>query len=234
MAKTLKIHQILSELRPSLGAKIDDTVFAALMMNRAIDFIWDAGDWSFAIAEIPPFFLVPEESDYGPPTSAVPSDILLLREAWIRDVDGVSFKNLAVVRNLPRVEQTGLLPEVISHEPEIPAFRVSPTPGSSIAATRFQVEGSYKKAHTKITPANLTSETVPFDDRHSEVLSEVFLWRAYQRLQSPAQGQINFVSGTIQATGQAGNVLAALEKMMQQEGISNTADLYAPESSLLQ
>ena len=89
MAKTLKIHQILSELRPSLGAKIDDTVFAALMMNRAIDFIWDAGDWSFAIAEIQPFFLVPEESDYGPPTRAVPSDILLLREAWIRDVDGV-------------------------------------------------------------------------------------------------------------------------------------------------
>src|SRR4051812_26392482 len=58
--------------------------FAARIADEVISFIWNRYPWRVSLAELPPFYLVREIADYGPPTYAVPSDFKGLHEAWLR------------------------------------------------------------------------------------------------------------------------------------------------------
>src|SRR5690348_7316461 len=64
--------------KSSRGNQDDMGVFIA---NRTINWVWDKYDWRESLATLPPFYLVPNEQDFGAPAVTIPSDFYGLRTA---------------------------------------------------------------------------------------------------------------------------------------------------------
>lgn len=232
MAKTYKVGQALSMLQTKMKTP-DLTPFAAVICDEAMSEIWNAYDWRGSLAELPPFYLMALEQDYGPPLSAVPTDFLQLREAQYRDVHGNgSIQPLEVRANLSRTDLAGM-PTDISYEPEVISFRVHPMPGSGMAPNRYQVEGKYKKRYTKVTNENLLSLTFPWDDMYFYVYRRVLYWKALEEIGSQLAGTITYYpDGSVAATGAAANAWNAIQEMLRREGGAEAPENISPSEEL--
>lgn len=149
--------------------------------NLAVNKMWRAYDWRGTVVTLPPFWIVPNQNDYGA-TVAVPSDFLGLREVYRVQLNGTSpvYSEIRVVQNL---EQSGLDASGISdkwaiaYKEELGVFRLHPRPGGGWAAPNTMISGTYKKLPTKITRATLAS-TLPFDDTYFDVFTASLAWAA--------------------------------------------------------
>jgi hypothetical protein len=218
MARTYTAAKALSVLQTQFP-RLDQSPFSAQLVDEVVSEIWNAYDWRQAIVELPPFYLVPDEQDYRAPTSAVPTDFLSLREAWVRDVDGVSFVPLSVRGNLPLATTIGF-PDSISYESELAGFRVHPRPSASMSSTRYQIEGSYKKIHKKFVIENLNSEILPWDDAYFPTFKKVLLWKYYETMSDPRVLQQQFLA------------TQGIDQMAARESVGGV-DAVAPSDALM-
>src|SRR5215471_8114262 len=82
MAKTYTVGEAINLVSSQLRRDIEDQQ-AAYLANIAQNIIWNKYDWRESIAPLPPFYLTPQEQDYGAPATIIPGDFKGLREAYL-------------------------------------------------------------------------------------------------------------------------------------------------------
>ncbi len=197
--------------------KLDTSGIAARFCDEVQALIWHRWPWRESIAELPPFHLMFEEPDYGPPTLAVPADFHGLYMVNLRN-SSLQTIPMTAVPNLPVSNGAGV-PSAISYQKEVKSFRVHPRP--SITAPDWWVEGSYKKTPTKITNENLNSYTLPFDDLYFEVFRRGLIWKVKDEL-----------LGDPQAANDLALFYTLIDRMAAAEGLQDGVVVVAPAESL--
>lgn len=157
-----------------------ETGFAAMVADRAQSTLWNAADWKETIADLPPFFLVPQEQDYGPPVALIPADFKGFRQAYMV----VTINNppvrfpLTIDRFLQLTEINGQI-NAISYERSLRKFRVFPRPSANLCSPWYVVDGNYKQKPTKLTPANYANTPLPWDDQYFDTVVAVAQLKFY-------------------------------------------------------
>jgi len=197
--------------------RLDTSGLAARFADEIQAIMWHRYAWRESLAELPPFHLVYEEPDYGPPLLAVPADFYGLHGVHVRNTY-ITYPSLTVVPNLPISTGIGI-PDTIAYQAEKKAFRVHPRP--SVRAPEWWIEGSYKKTPTKITNANLNSYILPFDDLYFEIFRRGLVWKVKEEIlgdEKAFQDEIRFMNDTV--------------RMAAAEGLHSGVILIAPAEGL--
>jgi hypothetical protein len=158
-----------------------DQPLQELATNIAINEMWKAYDWRGTVVQLPPFWLVPGDQDYGTPTYVIPDDYFGLREVYLVTLTNTTWpvrKKLEIVENL---ERTGLqdLPQSICYRSSIAGFRVHPCPTFSMAAPNYLIDGTYKKRPPKWTSASYASQLL-WDDIYFSAFVSACVWAAFK------------------------------------------------------
>jgi hypothetical protein len=209
---------------------------APTIADIAYSKIWNAADWRQTLAELPPFYLVPLEQDYGSPLVTIPSNFLGFRKVnCVQNLDDPAFRYpLDVRKNLSEEYYQGQ-PEFISYEVALSKFRVYPRPSQAIGASDWMIEGTYKKQPTKITPDNMGSTIIPVDDRYFSVYVQALRWAYLDLVGDPKAGAVQYEkrSRGYVVTGELAKLYAAIEDMAEQEAVELGDDSIAPAAPLL-
>lgn len=158
-----------------------DQPIVELATNIAINEMWRAYDWRGTVAQLPPFWLVPGEQDYGAPFYAVPSDFFGPREMYLVLLTNSSWpvrKKLDIVENLERTDQQDS-PQSICYRPSIAGFRIHPGPTLSMAAPNYLIDGTYKKRPPKWTSDNYGDQLL-WDDIYFNAMVSAYVWAVYK------------------------------------------------------
>lgn len=166
MASTLKIGDAVNLLGQRYPKLLLDGN-AARLSDEVLQFMWTRYPWRQSLAQLYPFHLVKEESDYTAPFIVFPGDFFGLQEAWLRDYTGYRYEPPLSVKPDLIVSQNAARPQTISYQPEIGGFRLYPRPDTYSPDT--WVEGIYKKSLTKVTNETVQSYLYPWDDRYFKV-----------------------------------------------------------------
>lgn len=233
MGQTYTYADVLNFIRSTVPAVTEDQK-AATICNIGTNLIWNAYDWRETIEVLPPFWLSPWVQDYGAPLNVVPSDFQGLREAQLTDLAAVPPAKypLRVMRFL---EPTHLksLPHAVSYEPSTNSLRVFPRVPNGLGASRFKIDGVYKKKPTLVTASNYTSTTLPFDDMYFQVWLEVLRWAAYSAIGSDKAGMaVRNPNGGTQYSGQLANAMGMINAMAENEGFNLGDTTVAPSEAL--
>jgi hypothetical protein len=175
MARTIVVAEAVNMVGLRYPRLLTDG-FAARFADEVQARIWHRYPWRGTLAELPPFYLIHEVPDYGPPTYAVPTDFYGLHRAWIRNgVNGNVLEPELLVKPEVGISVAPGVPTVIAYHEERFSFRLHPRP--SITGPDYWVEGIYKKNPTKITNENLNSHILPWDDQYFEVFKKGLEWK---------------------------------------------------------
>jgi hypothetical protein len=200
MARSYNFGQIWNIIARSVNRQVEDSS-AATICNLAQDLIWNGYDWRESLLQLPPFWLIPNEQDYGPPVYSVPADFLGLRWAWLVNMQSspVSRMEMSVLHDLS-LTHIKALPHAISYEPTTQCFRIFHRAPDNIGSTQYMIDGTYKKRPTIITSQNLANTTLPFDDLYLPVWIEAMRWGAFNLAGDPrADKQLEKALGFIDA-----------------------------------
>jgi hypothetical protein len=160
MAKTLTVASALNILNIRFPRLLVDGI-GARFADEVIGYMWTRYPWKESLAELPPFHLTRDESDYAAPLLAVPSDFFGLHDARLRNSSNYVSAPLTIQKEL-RYDGVPGLPTSIAYQKDIAGFRVHPVP--QVGGADWWVEGTYKKTPTKVTNENLAAYTLPWDD----------------------------------------------------------------------
>lgn len=150
-----------------------DGVFA---INDATSLLWNAYDFPFTKADLPPIWLTSETQDYGALVNAIPADFKGLRSATLVDTDSEPIRHIALdpKRDLDLTGRLGQ-PEAFGYVPEKDCFRVHPRPPFGYGPGRYLIIGKYKKTPPLITRDTL-SYTMPWEDEWFNVYCTALEW----------------------------------------------------------
>jgi hypothetical protein len=206
---------------------------AATICNLCLNAVWDAYDFRETKSTLPPFFLIPNRQDHGPPFNTVPSDFKGLRQARVAYISATppSFWHLNPQKNLS-LTQARHLPHAISYQADTRSFRLFPRVPTNIGAPRYQVEGTYKKNAPKIVSSGLDTK-LPFDDEHVEVFIDGVKWAAWKLASDPRAGQVQEQNGIVILTGQMGQFANAINNMAAEYGLNDGDQNVAPAYPLV-
>jgi hypothetical protein len=195
--------------------------FQGIVCNMATELIWKAYDFRETIADLPPFYLVPNEQDILPAMSAIPADFLGFRKVQLCQYSSgcISKQDMTVVKDIQLTHVRGL-PRDVNYNASTRAFRVFPRTPDNIGSPFWFIEGSYKKRPVAITNAQLDT-VFPFDDLYLPVYIEVFRWAFYA------------LAGMDKADNQYAKALAFIESMASNEGLNEGDAFIAPAASLV-
>ncbi len=233
MAATYTYADALNFLQPQIPAVTQDQKAAAIC-NIATNLIWNAFDWRETIEVLPPFWLSPWVQDYGAPVVAVPSDFLGLREAQLTDISSIPPRHYPM-RVLKFLEPTHRLqlPESISYEPSVASFRVFPRVPDGLGASRWKIDGVYKKRPTLVTATNYTATALPFDDLYFQVWLEVLRWAGFSATGDQRAGAaMQLPNGSVQYSGQLATAMSFIHAMAANEGFNLGDTTVAPSEGL--
>jgi len=233
MAATYKYQDAIQIAAKQLNRNVEDE-FAAAIANMATNLIWMSFDWRETLASLPPFYLIPDEQDHGPPAVSVPADFYGLRLAalLLLNSDPPARFDLSVIQDL-RETHVRAMPHAIGYERARRAFRVYPRVPSNAACSTYIVQGTYKKRPTKVLASTLLSTALPFDDIYFDVWVEALKWAAWQIAGDPRAGQVIHVKGQgSQYTGQLALCLERIAGMASAEGLELGAPAIAPREAL--
>ena len=233
MGLTYTYADVLNFLQPQIPAVMQDQK-AASICNIGTNLIWNAFDWRETLEILPPFWLSPLVQDYGAPVVAIPTDFLGLREAQLTDISNIPPAKypMKVVKFL---EPTHLktLPNTISYEPSVNSFRVFPRVPAGYGASRFKIDGVYKKRPTLITATTYTSTVLPFDDLYFQVWLEVIRWAGFSATGDQRAGAaMQLPNGAVQYSGQLATAMSFIQAMATNEGFNLGNSTVAPSESL--
>lgn len=216
---TYTIADALNIANRTMPRAIEDAN-AAVIATAAISHIWKRYDWRETMNELPPFWLLPNRQDYGPPFYAVPQDFYGLREAYLVQTTStpVTRWELFILRN-PRKEYVQGLQNAIGYVPETRSFRVYPMPPANIGATNFLIDGTYKMRPPLITAAALQTTLVPWNDMYIMEFVTALRWAAAK------------LAGSSQATQQMEELDLLIDQMAGAEGLElGDQPIYPAES----
>lgn len=205
----------------------------AAICNLCQNEMWDEYDWRESIATLPPFFLIPNRQDFGPPFSAVPSDFKGLRQVRVAYIAGdpPHYWELSVEKHLG-LTHNQQIPHAISYQPDERAFRLFPRVPDSIAAPHYMVEGTYKKNPTRLS--NSTLETfLPFDDEHLLVFVEGVKWASWKLSGDARAGGVQIQDNFRVLTGQRSDFQNAIDSMAEDFGLNDGDQHIAPREPLV-
>lgn len=189
MASTMTAGQAVSIVGLKYPKLLTES-FAARFADEVQAFIWYRYPWRGSLSELPPFHLVKEEPDYGPPLLAVPGDFYGLHRAWVRSSTGQRVEPELLVKPEVSISSSTGLPTAIAYHSERLSFRVHPRP--SVSAPDWWIEGTYKKLPTKITNENLNSYVLPWDDIYFQIFRRGLEWKVKDELIGTPDGTAAF------------------------------------------
>jgi len=233
MALTHTYADALNFLQPQIPAVTQDQK-AATICNIGTNLIWNAADWRETIEVLPPFWLSPWVQDYGAPLVVVPSDFLGLRTAVLTDLSSIPPAKypLRVMRFLEPTHMK-TLPHAISYEPSVNSFRVFPRTPGGLGASRWKIDGTYKKRPALVTATNYTSTALPFDDLYFQVWLEVLRWAGFSAVGDQRAGAaVVRPNGSVQYSGQLATAMAFINGMAANEGFNLGDTSVAPSEGL--
>ncbi len=233
MSQTYTYADALNFIRTQVPATTEDQK-AATICNIGTNLFWNAFDWRETIEVLPPFWLTPWVQDYGAPLVTVPADFLGLRTAQLTDLSAVppAKHPLKVLKFLEPTHMKSL-PHAISYEPSVNSFRVFPRVPNSLGASRFKIDGTYKKRPTLVTAANYTSTLLPFDDLYFQVWLEVLRWAALSATGNDRAGSaVKNPNGGVHYSGQLGTAMSMINAAADNEGFNLGDTTVAPSEAL--
>lgn len=179
MGQTIYIGDAWNIIRPHVPRAVEDN-FASIAANMAITEMWDAYDFRETIDELPPFYLIPGEQDYGHPIYAVPTNFGGMRMANLVCLNSTrpERREIHPRRDLRRTSLAGM-PELIGFDVATKKIRVYPRVPDNIAGSDFMIEGTYKKEPAQVTPATIHSTLIPWDDKYLSVFLAALKWAAW-------------------------------------------------------
>jgi hypothetical protein len=176
MAKTLTVGKAL-EIVGVRYPKVMLESIGARFASEVRDFMWHAFPWKVSLGDLVPFGLVQDQADYGPPYITLPSDFYGIHDAWIRDYANELYP--LTVETETRVSWTSDIPTTISVT-ELGNLRIHPRP--IFYGPDYWLEGKYKKSTSPITPSNINSTVLPWDDIYFEVFRRGLIWKVKEEL----------------------------------------------------
>lgn len=195
MARRITFNKLINSIRLEVP-RVKELEFASELVADIITKIWNFQDFRETLGQLPPFFLVGDVQDYGPPVFTVPADFQALRGVSLKNInygaDGITVQTYPLIpktRQQPLVTH-GWRPEVLSYEPQGNFFRVHPVLPTGVPSNAWMVEGVYKKLPqtnlydttnfigipiltTDITPENYNRCLLPLDDRHYTLFKDI-------------------------------------------------------------
>jgi hypothetical protein len=221
MARTYYYSDVINLVAPNVQRSGENSV-ASHICNVVTNEIWTKFDWRESLENLPPFYLVPGEQDYGAPAAAVPSDYLGLRRVFYTNLNNspVFFFPLTVMRDLDTTELQGI-PHSITYLRESRAFRVFPRTPDNFGAPWHMITGTYKKRPQKITASNFTATLLPFDDIYLDVWVQGLKWGFWN------------LSGDERGPGQYRIFQAAIDEMASSEGLELADPSLSPREPLV-
>ncbi len=235
MAQTYYVGEALTIVGGQVGGRRLEDLYGAYIANLAINEIWKKYDWKESIEALPPFYLIPQEQDYGKPAVVIPADLQGLRQVYLVQTAGGGPNprtELKVRRDL-RATQEERLPELIGHELGKQRLRVYPRVPAGIGSTDWIIDGTYKKNATKITPSTILSTLIPWEDRYLNVFIAAVKWAAFESGGDPRAGQVIERGRNFQYTGQLAAMHAAIDEMASEEGLHQGDPSIAPTEPLV-
>jgi hypothetical protein len=221
MAQTYTIGEALTLVSRQLGRSVEDD-YGAYIANIAMNTMWNRYDWRETIAQLPPFYLIGNEQEFGPPSAIVPANFLGLREAYLVGTTAVPARRMELkVRRDLRLTGAQGLPAEISYDPTTKRFRVFPRVPNGIGATDYLIDGTYKIKPTKILPNTLSSTLIPWDDVYFQAFVAALKWAAWDVATDP------------RATNQFGVMTALVDDMAEAEGLNLGDPAIAPSEPLI-
>lgn len=233
MASTYSFNDALAIVSPQFKNKVD-TSLAVHAVNIALNAMWMAYDWRETIATLPPFWLSPNDQDFGKPLYAVPADFAGLRETYLVSLQ--SYNNWTTPVNVQsNLEFTQLVgpTEAICYHPATSSFRLWPRVPANMGAPNWLINGSYKKKPIKLTSTTMTGALIPWDDIWFQVFVIALQWAFMVVSGDPRAGQVISVGGRFQASGQAAILKEALDNMASSEGLNLGDPAIAPSEPLV-
>jgi hypothetical protein len=233
MAQTYTYGDVLSMIATSALRSTEDDK-AAHIANLALNKIWKRYDWPESVAALPPFALTPGEQDHGAPAVSVPPDFSGLRSATLVELNGIPARRTPIKRIARSLQLTNAqdLPEAISYEPSVDAFRLYPRVPSNISGPTFFIDGVYKKNPTKVTSSTIHSTLLPFDDRYLETWIEVMRWASWTLQGNPQAGGVVMANGQKSFSGQLARAEEAMAAMASDAGLFLGDALVQPDPEL--
>lgn len=233
MAQTYTIGEALTLAYKQIGRGYEED-YASHAANMAQNLIWNRYDWRETIGALPPFYLVGNEQEFGPPSAVIPSNFLGLRKAYLTNITTIPARReeIKVRRDLSLTGAQGLTKE-ISYEPTTGRFRVFPRVPNGIGAADWVIEGTYKKKPTKIIPSALSSTLIPWDDLYFQDFLAVLKWAAYETAGDQRAGEAQYSGGNVAYTGALAKAMAAIDLQAEYEGLNLGDPTIAPSEPLV-
>lgn len=193
---------------------------SATILNLTTSKIWDAYDWRWSLDQLPPFYLMPNQQDYGAPAVTIPDDFYGLRFAQLIQTNATPpvLNQLMVIKDL-LITNVRYIPHAICYAPDVQAFRIFPRMPDNLGSPTYMINGRYKTLPPKVTTANLATTLLPSDDEYFQMWVETAKYIAYQLDGDPRAGQIAFANGQVSATGQAAVMRDMIMWAAEREGL---------------
>ena len=229
MAKTpAQIMDILK--RGDVFKQLSDTPLAIEVANRAIHLFWTTYPWRDTLAELPPFYPIPGEADHVTPDIQIPSNFWALDVVMLKQINGDEY-DLRISNKLPRASYEDW-PTAIAYVPEIAGFRLHPLPNAGMSAPWCQIEGTYKKKPPTVTDDNFDTDALPLDEMYQDVYEQAVRYKYFETLGDSRAGEVAYVRGIPQYTGQLGRYMAAVQTAIGRENLHRGKEIDAPAEGL--
>lgn len=207
---------------------------SAVMINLALEEIWNEYDWAESIATLPPFYLIPAVQDYpDTPFGVKPSDFLGLRQARLVHLGGSppTRAPLNVQKHL-ELTHNSAYPHAISYQKSFDGFRLFPKPPTNMGAPKHMIEGTYKKHAANVTVADL-DDYIALDDDFLEVWLSGLTWAGMKLAGDQRAGQKIINNGVMQYSGQYAEFMTTVEQKAAEYGLNDGDVHVAPSEPLV-
>jgi len=229
VAYTYSYADAWNYIAPQVRRHAEDTQ-AATIANVATSEIWKRYPWKEYMAELPSFFLVGEQQDYGAPIVAVPSDFHGLYKAYlIHLTESPRYWSIKILRDR-ELTSPNFLPHAISYNRAKRSFRMYPRPAAGVSNCEYLVTGEYKRNPTLVTPGTLQTTLLPWEDHHFQNFCTVLRWAVISQ-GSPTNG-LMYERGEYRMGGVQAEAMAAIEQMAADEGLLLGDGVIAPAEPL--
>lgn len=214
---------------------LSESDLAPTICNVAQNYIWDKYDWRDSLKSLPPFYLVPNEQDYGAPNVTIPSDFWGLRWANLMRASNIPpyRQPLAIIKDLMPTH-IRYLPHAIGYVSNARAFRLYPRIPENIGSPDYLVEGEYKTRPTKVTSSTMATTVLPMDDVYFQMFYETAKWIGWDLDGDPRAGAISYQNGQMVYSGQAAVAQGLIEWAAAREGLELGDPVISPAEPLVQ
>lgn len=207
---------------------------ATYIANMTLNWVSDKYDFRWTTGTLPPFYLVPNEQDYGGPAVVIPPDFYGLRWCNLVRTDNTPpyRQPLALIKDL-QTTHIRYLPHSMCYVPDKQAFRLFPRMPDNLGSPTYLVEGVYKQLPFPIATETLATTLLPSDDVYFPMWVETAKWIMWQMDSDPRAGQMTSANGQMSYSGQAAVMMDMIDWVASREGLELGDPVISPAEPLV-